>query len=206
MEKFYTIGEFSNLTNIKVKTLQKWDRDGILVAYRTPTNRRYYTHSQYLDFIGKSSKQNEKNIVLYARVSSNKQKEDLKHQIEFLYNYSASQGYKISNFYSDIASGLNYKRKNWNRLIDDCADGKISKIIISYKDRFVRFGFDWFEYFLKSRYDVDIEIVENKLTTPEEEVIQDLITIIHVFSCRVYGLRKYESKLKKKIGDLESDE
>ena len=91
-------------------------------------------------------------------------------------------------------------------MIDDCADGKISKIIISYKDRFVRFGFDWFEYFLKSRYDVDIEVVENKLTTPEEEVIQDLITIIHVFSCRVYGLRKYESKLKKKIGDLESDE
>ena len=199
MEKFYSIGEFSQLTNINVKTLQKWDRDGILNAYRTPTNRRYYTHSQYLEFTGHKPEDNDKKIVLYARVSSNKQKEELKHQLEFLYNYSASKGYNIDNFYSDIASGLNYKRKNWNRLIDDCADGKISKIIISYKDRFVRFGYDWFEYFLKSRYNVDIEVVENKLTTPEEEVIQDLITIIHEFSCRVYGLRKYETKLKKKM-------
>ncbi len=199
MEQFYTIGQFSQLTNIKVKTLQKWDRDGILVAYRTPTDRRYYTHKQYLDFIGKSSNDDNKSVVIYARVSSNKQKHELNHQIEFLYNYSASKGYKISNLYSDIASGLNYKRKNWNKLIDDCAESKISKIIISYKDRFVRFGYDWFEYFLQSRYGVEIEVVENKLTTPEEEVVEDLITIIHVFSSRVYGLRKYEKKIKDKI-------
>ena len=204
MEKFYSIGEFSRLTNIKVKTLQKWDKDGILVAYRTPTDRRYYTETQYNEFIGKSTKDSDKQIVLYARVSSNKQKHELQHQIEFLYNYSASKGYNISNIYSDIGSGLNYKRLNWNKLIDDCANGSISKIIISYKDRFVRFGFDWFEYFLKSRYNVDIEIVENKLTTPEEEVVEDLITIIHVFSSRVYGLRKYEKKLKK--GAAKSDD
>lgn len=201
MEQFYTIGQFSHLTNIKVKTLQKWDRDGILVAYRTPTDRRYYTHSQYLDFIGKSLNDDNKSIVIYARVSSNKQKHELQHQIEFLYNYSASKGYKVSNLYSDIASGLNYKRKNWNRLIDDCTEGKIDKIIISYKDRFVRFGYDWFEYFLQSRYGVEIEVVENKLTTPEEEVVEDLITIIHVFSSRVYGLRKYEKKIKDNILD-----
>ncbi len=201
MEQFYTIGQFSHLTNIKVKTLQKWDRDGILVAYRTPTDRRYYTYSQYLDFIGNSSKNKNKSVVIYARVSSNKQKHELQHQIEFLYNYSASKGYKISNLYSDIASGLNYKRKNWNRLIDDCAEGKIDKIIISYKDRFVRFGYDWFEYFLKSRYGVELEVVENRLTTPEEEVVEDLITIIHVFSSRVYGLRKYEKKIKENILD-----
>jgi len=199
MEQFYTIGQFSHLTNIKVKTLQKWDRDGTLVAYRTPTDRRYYTHSQYLDFIGKTSNDVNKSIVIYARVFSSKQKHELQHQIEFLYNYSASKGYKISNLYSDIGSGLNYKRKNWNRLIDDCAEGNISKIIISFKDRFVRFGYDWFEYFLKSRCGVEIEVVENELTTPEEEVVDDLITIIHVFSSRVHGLRKYEKKIKDNI-------
>lgn len=137
--------------------------------------------------------------MIYSRVSSNKQKDDLKHQTEFLYNYSASKGYTIANVYSDIGSGLNYKRQNWNKLIDDCCDGKISKIIVSYKDRFVRFGYDWFEYFLKSRYNVEIEVVENKLTTPEEEVIQDLIAIIHVFSSRIYGLRKYEKKIQKDV-------
>lgn len=201
MEKFYSIGEFSHLTNIKVKTLQKWDRDGILVAYRTPTNRRYYTETQYNEFRGLKTEDSDKQIVIYGRVSSSKQKRELNHQIEFLYNYAASKGYKISNLYSDVGSGLNYKRVNWNRLIDDCAYGKISKIIISYKDRFVRFGYEWFEYFLKSRYNVDIEVVENKLTTPEEEVVQDLITIIHVFSSRVYGLRKYEKKIRKDTED-----
>ena len=197
MDRFYTIGEFSHLTNIKVKTLQKWDRDGILKAYRTPTNRRYYTHSQYLEFIGNTNNNSDKQIVIYARVSSNKQKNELQHQLEFLYNYSASKGYNISNYYTDISSGLNYKRKNWNKLIDECIEGKISKIIISYKDRFVRFGFDWFKYFLQSKCGVEIEIVENELTTPEEEVVEDLITIIHCFSSRVYGLRKYEKKLDK---------
>ena len=197
MEQFYTIGQFSRLTNIKVKTLQKWDRDGTLVAYRTPTDRRYYTHGQYLDFMGKSSKDENKSIVIYARVSSSKQKNELNHQMEFLYNYAASKGYKIGNLYSDIGSGLNYKRQNWNRMIDDCIEGKVNKIIISYRDRFVRFGFEWFEYFLRNKYGVEIEVVENKLTTPEEEIVEDLITIIHLFSSRVYGLRKYEKKIRK---------
>lgn len=201
MEKLYTVSEFAELLNKKVKTLQKWDREGILKAYRTPTNRRYYTEAQYLEYTGKSLKKenNVRENVIYARVSSQSQKPELLNQVNYLKSYSVSNGIPISNIYTDIGSGLNYKRKNWMRLIDDCFQGKISKIYVSYSDRFVRFGFDWIQSILKTYTNTEIIVVENKLLTPEEEVVQDLITIIHVFSSRVYGLRKYGKKLKKEM-------
>lgn len=201
MEKLYTVSEFAELLNKKVKTLQKWDREGVLKAYRTPTNRRYYTEAQYLEYTGKSLKKenNVRENVIYARVSSQSQKPELLNQVNYLKSYSVSNGIPISNIYTDIGSGLNYKRKNWMRLIDDCFQGKISKIYVSYSDRFVRFGFDWIQSILKTYTNTEIIVVENKLLTPEEEVVQDLITIIHVFSSRVYGLRKYGKKLKKEM-------
>ena len=201
MEQLYTVSEFAELLNKKVKTLQKWDREGVLKAYRTPTNRRYYTEAQYLEYTGKSLKKenNVRENVIYARVSSQSQKPELLNQVNYLKSYSVSNGIPISNIYTDIGSGLNYKRKNWMRLIDDCFQGKISKIYVSYSDRFVRFGFDWIQSILKTYTNTEIIVVENKLLTPEEEVVQDLITIINVFSSRVYGLRKYGKKLKKEM-------
>ena len=198
MEKLYTVTEFAELLNKKVKTLQKWDREGVLKAYRTPTNRRYYTYSQYLEYTGMSSNEenNVRENVIYARVSSQSQKPELLNQIEYLKNYSIQNGINIDNIYTDIGSGLNYKRKNWMRLIDDCFQGKISKIYISYSNRFIRFGFDWIKEILKTYTNTEIIVLDNKLLTPEE-VVQDLITIIHVFSSRVYGLRKYGKKIQK---------
>ena len=203
MEKLYTVTEFAELLNKKVKTLQKWDRKGVLKAYRTPTNRRYYTYAQYLEYTGMSSNEenNVRENVIYARVSSQSQKPELLNQIEYLKNYSINNAITIDNIYTDIGSGLNYKRKNWMRLIDDCFQGKIKNIYVSYSDRFVRFGFDWITNILKVYTNTNVIVIENKLLTPEEEVVQDLITIIHVFSSRVYGLRKYGKKIEKEICD-----
>jgi putative resolvase len=96
----------------------------------------------------------------------------------------------------DIGSGLNYNRKQWNRLIVECMENKIDNIIITHKDRFVRFGYSWFESFL-SKYNVKIIVVNNELLSPQEELVQDIISILHVFSCRIYGLRKYKKKIKE---------
>ena len=196
MEKHYTVGEFGDLIGKSVNTLQRWDREGILTAYRSPSKRRYYTHTQYLEYIGAKDTAKKVNVI-YARVSTRNQQDDLENQIKFLSNYCAINGIPISNIYSDYGSGLDYSRKNWNKLIDDCFDNKIDKIIISYKDRFVRFGFDWVSNLLERLTGVKIIIVENIVTTPENELVQDLISIIHVFSCRVHGLRKYKNKLEK---------
>lgn len=199
MEKIYTISEMAKALKVHVMTLQRWDREGRLKAHRTLTNRRYYTESQYHDAIGITSQEASKRInVIYARVSNKSQMDDLQNQITFVNNFAISNGIPIHDVITDIGSGLNYKRKSWNKLIQDCFNGKINKIYVSYKDRFVRFGFDWFETFLRDTCGVEIVVIENILQSPQEELIQDLISIIHVFSCRIYGLRKYERKL---VGD-----
>lgn len=179
---------------VSIKTLQRWDREGILVAKRTPTNRRYYTEEQYLSYVGKS--QPKGLILAYTRVSSRHQIDDLTSQIEFLKHFVNANGEILDEVISDIGSGLNYNRKNWNKLLlDYVAKGLVSKIYITYKDRFVRFGFDWFERFC-NYYNCEIVVVKNETTSPQQELVEDLISIIHVFSSRVYGLRKYKKELK----------
>lgn len=96
---------------------------------------------------------------------------------------------------------MNYKRPKWNKLLKQVEQGKINTIFITYKDRFIRFGFDWFEQFCKE-HGTKIIVINNPDTSPEAEILQDLMAIVHVFSCRVYGLRKYQ----KDIDQLEKGE
>ena len=192
------LNEMAKRLNVSVKTLQRWDREGILVAKRTPTDRRYYTEDQYLEYIGSSTKSKRKTIA-YVRVSSANQKDDLRNQITFIRNYVNAKGEILDDVIEDIGSGLNYNRKHWNDLLlNQIPKGEIEKIYITYKDRFVRFGFDWFERFC-NHYNCEIVIINNPDTSPQKELVDDLISIIHVFSRRIYGLRKYKK-------DISSDE
>ena len=188
--------DVSEILNVTVKTLQNWDYQGKLKAYRNKvTNRRYYTEEQINNFLGKRDRISNK-IVIYSRVSTNSQKHDLENQVEFLKQYANARGYIVDEIITDIGSGLNYKRKKWNQLIEDVMLKKISKIIISHKDRFIRFGYEWFESLCK-KYGCEIEIVNNEKTSPQQEMVEDLISIIHCFSCRIYGLRKYKMEIEK---------
>ncbi len=135
-------------------------------------------------------------VVIYTRVSNPGQKDDLENQVEFLKAFANARRMIVDEVITDIGSGLNYKRKQWNKLIDICMERNISTIIIAHKDRFVRFGYDWFEKFLR-KMGVKIIIVNNNKLSPQEELVQDLISIIHVFSCRIYGLRKYKKKMSE---------
>lgn len=199
MQAIYNVTQFGNIIGVKVKTLQKWDREGILKAYRTPTNRRYYTHQQVLDYLGEGDP-NPAIDVIYGRVSSHGQKEDLKNQLDFVAEWCHREGISIGNVFSDIGSGLNFNRKDWNRLIDECFEGHIRNIYVSHKDRFIRFGFDWLQDMLKTKLNVNLIAINDVVSSPEDELVQDLITIIHVFSCRIYGLRKYKKAIAKEFG------
>lgn len=190
----YKPNEFAELINKSVKTLQRWDRGGILIAKRTPTNRRYYTYEQYLDYIGESNEVKGKKVI-YTRVSTRNQKEDLANQVNFLRNFANARGLIVDEVVEDFGSGLNYNRKKWNNLLNECMENKVDKILITHKDRFIRFGFKWFEQFL-TKFGVEIIVVKNESLSPQEELVQDIISILHVFSCRIYGLRKYKSKIK----------
>ena len=181
---------------VSTKTLQRWDKEGILVAKRNPNNRRYYTEDQYLEYIGKSNNNDSRKIIAYTRVSNNNQKDNLKNQITFIRNYVNAQGEILDDVIQDIGSGLNYNRTHWNDLLlNQIPKGQIKKIYITYKDRFVRFGFDWFERFC-NHYNCEIIVINNPDTSPQQELIDDLISIIHVFSCRIHGLRKYKKDIR----------
>lgn len=186
--------DMADKLGVSIKTLQRWDREGILVAKRTPTNRRYYTEDQYLSYVGKS--QPNGLILAYTRVSSRSQIDDLTSQTEFLTQFVNAKGEVLDEVISDVGSGLNYNRKNWNKLLlEYVAKGLVSKIYITYKDRFVRFGFDWFERFC-NYYNCEIIVVKNEMTSPQQELVDDSISISHVFSSRISGLRKYKKELK----------
>ena len=103
------------------------------------------------------------------------------------------------NNHEDYGSGINYNRKRWNQLLDEVMEQKIKTIIVTHKDRFVRFGYDWFEKFCR-KFNTTIVVVNNEELSPQEELVQDIVSILHVFSCRLYGLRKYKKQIE---GDAE---
>ena len=192
----YKPKDFAELLGVSVKTLQRWDRDGILKENRTPTDRRYYTYDQYLQFKGIQTENDIRDTVIYARVSTRNQKDDLQNQVEFLKQFCNAKGIIVNQCVEDFGSGLNYNRKKWNKLLDEVMANKIKTIVISNKDRFIRFGYDWFEKFCE-KFNTKIIIVNNETLSPNEELVQDIISILHVFSCRLYGLRKYKNQIKE---------
>lgn len=192
----YKPKDFAELLGVSVKTLQRWDRDGIWKANRTPTDRRYYTYDQYLQFKGIKTKNDRRDIVIYARVSTRNQKDDLQNQVDFLKLFCNAKGMIVNQCIEDFGSGLNYNRKKWNKLLDDVMENRIKTIIITNKDRFIRFGYDWFEKFCE-KFNTKIIIVKNETLSPKEELVQDMIAILHVFRCRLYGLRKYKKQIKE---------
>jgi predicted site-specific integrase-resolvase len=191
--------EVSERLNVTVWTLQQWDKAGKLPAYRNPeTNRRYYTEEQIDSFIGIKKQSKNAKTIIYCRVSNQGQKDDLSNQIEFLRTFCNAKAEIVDEVLTDIGSGLNYNRKNFNAILENALQGKIKRLYISHKDRLIRFGYEWFETLLKKN-GCEIVVVNNEQMSPQEEMIQDLISILHVFSCRIYGLRKYKKQIKEEM-------
>lgn len=117
-------------------------------------------------------------------------------QVRFLQDFTNAKAMIIDEVIQDIGSGLNYNRKKWNKLIEEVMENKIDTIVITHKDRFIRFGYEWFEKFLL-KFNTKLLVVNNEFLSPQEELVQDIISILHVFSCRIYGLRKYGKKIEE---------
>jgi predicted site-specific integrase-resolvase len=179
----YSPKEFGLLVGKTTKTLQRWDREGILKAHRSITHRRYYTHDQYLSVTGQKVKK--RKLLTYCRVSSAGQKKDLILQKKAVESFCFSQGKVINEKFEDIGSGLNYKRKRFVQLMEMVERGEVSEIVIAHKDRLVRFGFEWFEKFCKD-HGVSILVMNADSLSPEQEMTKDLLSIIHCFSSRLY--------------------
>ena len=195
MDNTYSPKEFGKLIGRTTNTLQKWDREGKLKAHRSPTtNRRYYTHDQYLQYRGLVAEDQGLTIV-YTRVSGVAQKPDLANQVHALEAYSKQHSITVDEWMSDIGSGLNYKRKQFNRLLEMIELGQVRRLIIAHRDRLVRFGYEYFEAFCQ-RHHTELVVIDGEAMSPEQELVRDLIAIVTVFSARLHGLRSYRKVLK----------
>jgi predicted site-specific integrase-resolvase len=201
---FFSTGKAAAYLGKGVKTLQKWDRDGVLTpAARTKTGRRAYTKAQLDEFLGHRHHDAPKRVIGYCRVSSAAQKPDLKNQRRVLEEFAAARGLANVEWVEEVGGGLNLTRKKFLQVMDAIESREVSALIIAHKDRLVRFGFSWFERFC-AEHGCELMILNSETLSPEQEMVQDLMTIVHCFSCRLYGLRNYKKKLDEALKqDLE---
>jgi len=189
----YKIGQFSKLAGVSISTLRQWDKKGILKPeIRTPKGQRLYSGNQLQILLQKKQIPNRINIG-YARVSSKKQEDDLKRQIDLLELFLAKQG-KQFRIISEIGSGINYQKPGLKELIKLISSNQVETIYVLYKDRLVRFGFELIEEFARL-HNTKIEIInQTEEKTDEEELVEDILNIIHVFSCKLNGKKSHINK------------
>lgn len=183
-----------------VKTLQRWDRSGVLVPIsRTATNRRVYAKEQLDAFLGlRCEVPRPIRIVVYCRVSSAAQRPDLANQRRALENFCAGRGFAGVEFISEIGGGLNLLRPKFLDLMNSVEQRQVLTLIVAHKDRLCRFGFDWFSRFC-AQHGCELLILNQESLSPEQEMVQDLLAIVHCFSARLYGLRNYRKALKSAL-------
>ena len=189
-----SIGKFSKESGISQVTLRRMHESGDLVpAYISSGGTRYYSDEQLDQILGKSGSMNiDKHVIGYCRVSTKSQKGDLENQIKNVKTYMLLRGYQF-DIISDVGSGINYNNPGLKKLVSMINEKEISKVVVLYKDRLVRFGFDLIKYLCEIN-GVEIEIIDNSEYSKDQELTYDFIQIITVFADRLYGSRSKKTK------------
>ena len=201
--KYYSSKDVTKILGVTAQTLRNWDKEGKLKPSYTKSNGyRYYSEDVILSYTQERKTKKDVNVVLYARVSSKKQQDDLERQISNLKEY-AKDKYEKYDVISDIGSGINYEKPGLKKLIEMINKKQVDVIVVLYKDRLLRFGFELVEYFAKLN-NVKIEVIDKIDKNQDQELVEDLVQIITVFSCKLQGKRKKKTKelLQKTIDEI----
>ncbi|NER01670.1 MAG: IS607 family transposase [Okeania sp. SIO3C4] len=188
MTKYVTPKEAANRLGVSVSSLRRWETEGKLKAIRTPGGQQRYllTEIESTACLTRAVR-----IVLYARVSTPNQRDDLDRQIEFL-----RSSFPTGECISEIGSGLNFRRRKFLSILDRVLAGDIDKLVVAHPDRFVRFGFELVKW-LCEKHECELLVLHENKLSPEQELVQDMLSIIHCFSARLYGLRKYKKQVQQ---------
>lgn len=204
-DKLLTLEEVSKILNVSKETLRNWDNDDKLVAQRTEGGHRKYLESKINEYIGVENIDIESNlncVAVYCRVSSQDQKVkgDLERQKGRMLQYCIENKYNVEYILEEVSSGMKSKRPKLNQLYKLVRDRKINKVVVEHKDRLARFMFDVFREFFTS-YGVEIEIVNETLPKSfENELVEDMLSLLSSFSSRIYGKRSAERRKNKESG------
>jgi predicted site-specific integrase-resolvase len=215
-KKFLKSNDASKFFGVSQNTVRKWADQGIIDVIRSDTSTGIgYGHRSYdVNSYKKNTqikKRNDNSViprpaaspnkgVCYCRVSSSHQKDDLKRQTDYMRTL-----YPTFDIISDIGSGINFRRAGLLKLIKRAIDGNLTNVVVAHKDRLVRFGFELLEW-LFAEYGVSLVVLDKSdFKTPEQELTEDLLSIVHVFSCRANGRRKYKSDKSEQVNESESE-
>lgn len=190
----YRIGEFAAKVARSTRTVRRWTAEGRVPDRRTSTGQRYFTDDDVRLILGQEPPAARK-VIVYCRVSSPGQKNDLKSQVTAMKKHCKSNKLVIDEFIEEIGGGMNFKRKKFLKLIDAIIAGEVSHVIIAHKDRLARFGFELIVHLAKT-HDCEIVVANKEELNPQQELVDDLLAIVHTFSCRIYGMRRYSKKKK----------
>ncbi len=187
MKKYVTPKQAAQHYGVSINTLRRWDKEGKLDSIRTEGNQRR--------FCIEGEDPQSKPVVCYARVSTYSQTDDLDRQAEFL-----RSKYPDAKIVSEVGSGLNFKRRKFLKVLEQIYSSDISTFVVAYPDRAVRFGFPLLEW-LCQQGGVKLVVLNERKLSPEQELLEDILSILHCFSARLYGLRKYQKQVTKAVQD-----
>jgi excisionase family DNA binding protein len=190
-ERYLRPEQAAKILNVNNRTLQLWNNSGKIKCTRTKGGHRRFLESEIIAQIS-NPQEREKRKICYCRVSTASQKEDMERQVEYLRN-------KFPNheIIKDIGSGLNFKRKGFNSILDSSIKGDIEEVVVTHKDRLCRFSYDLIERIIREYSGGKIVVLNQKQTSPQEELINDLISIIAVFSSKLYGIRSHKKEIQR---------
>jgi len=201
MNEYIPTKKARKILGVTTQTLRKWDSEGKINTIRAPSNVRLYCVKDIYDIINYNLPVQEKKKIAYCRVSSKKQENDLERQKDFF-----RLQFPDYELVTDIGSGINFKRKGLQTILERSMQGDISEIMVAHKDRLCRFGFELLEWIFK-KYNVTINILDrNDGKSESEELSDDILSIIHIFSCKQMGRRRYSNKKNKDLSNSETKE
>lgn len=202
----YSITKFAKLINVTSQTLRNWDKNNTLKPIILKSGHRRYT-DEHLRLIKNKNISTKRLNICYIRESTKQQENSLFEQEKKIKEFCLSKGINIDLLYKEFGSALNYKRENLQKLFKHILNDEIENLIIYYKDRLLRFGFEIFEFFSKIN-NFNIIIVDNSESEKSKEIefAEDLISIIHYFSMKLYGSRSYKKKIQKAEENLKEIE
>lgn len=182
--------EAAKILGVHVSSLRRWENEGKLKAIRTPGGQRRFILEE-VEKIGGMPRTIR--TICYGRVSTHSQQDDLQRQLEHL-----RRRYPEAEIISEVGSGLNFKRKKFLAILERIIDGDIQRLVVAHPDRLVRFGFELVKW-LCTKFECELVVLNDRKLSPEQELVQDMLSIIHCFSSRLYGLRKYKSTIKEEL-------
>jgi putative resolvase len=200
--QFVSSAEAARITSLHPHTIRKYADNDQIKCYKTPSGQRKYDKQSLEKFcnphivVHQNSKVAKDNFI-YSRVSSKKQLDDLTRQADYLQSYKPEYASYIS--LSDVASGINFKRKGLQTILDSCLQGSIGEVVIAHRDRLCRFGFELLQVLIE-KSGGKITVLDNDGNkSSEQELSEDLLSIVHIYSCKQMGKRSYKAKLAKII-------